>query len=800
VGQKISPAEIHRKEDGTEVHTLWGELAWQLGGKAGYEMVRKADEKGVAPGDLTPLLKKFEPCLILIDEWIAYARQLYNKSDLPAGDFDAHFTFAQVLSESAKNAAKTLLVVSIPASDNEIGGEGGREALRRLKNVIQRVETVWRPATSEESFEIVRRRLFQPMETAKYRLRDLVVAKFAEEYRRNPQEYPAEASKPDYEKRLRSAYPIHPELFDRLYKDWGTLDKFQLTRGVLRLLASVVHSLWEKQDRGLLILPASVPMDDHDVVSELTKYLEDQWRPVIEQDVDGSESLPLRMDRENPLFGRVSACRRVARALYLGSAPKQHAANKGLEDKEIKLAAVQPGESSGTFGDALRKLADQATHLYVEGNRYWFSTRPSLNRIAEEKAANLHIEEVWEELRTRLRTEARTRGDFARVQASPGGPNEVADEPEAKLVMIGPEAAFDSKSDPNPALAAAQAILDRGGTGRQCMNSLVFLAADRARLAELEVAVRQYLAWKLIEDDPEALDLTDTQKRQAQKRRENADTGVEQRLPETYSVLLVPVQPDKEQPVGWQVSKLKGSGELAKRASTKLTDEGLLVTKNWAGTLLRSDIDRVPLWSGNHVAVKQLAEYFAKYVYLQRLKNSDVLLEAVANGARLFTWEAEGFAYADSYDESAGRYRGLVAGEPPSVAITGLVVKPEVATAQFAKEKAAVAGATASATGGTVAAGNGGTATSAAKGPTARAKAFRRFYGSVTLDPVRISRDAAKVADEVVQHLTGLEDSDVTIRMEITAQAPAGVPDNVLRTVTENCRTLKFNTAEFEES
>jgi hypothetical protein len=65
---------------------------------------------------------------------------------------------------------------------------------------------------------------------------------------------------------------------------------------------------------------------------------------------------------------------------------------------------------------------------------------------------------------------------------------------------------------------------------------------------------------------------------------------------------------------------------------------------------------------------------------------------------------------------------------------------------------------------------------------------------------VRISRDAAKVADEVVQHLTGLEDSDVTIRMEITAQAPAGVPDNVLRTVTENCRTLKFNTAEFEES
>lgn len=153
VGQKISPAVVHSKSDGTHVRTLWGELAWQLGGKAGYDMVRQADEKGVAPGDLTPLLKRFEPCLILVDEWIAYARQLYSKSDLPAGDFDAHFTFAQALSESAKNATKTLLVVSIPASDNEIGGEGGREAPKRLKNVLHRVETVWRPASSEESFE-----------------------------------------------------------------------------------------------------------------------------------------------------------------------------------------------------------------------------------------------------------------------------------------------------------------------------------------------------------------------------------------------------------------------------------------------------------------------------------------------------------------------------------------------------------------------------------------------------------------------------------------------------------------------
>lgn len=793
VGQKISPAMIHAKPDGTQVHTLWGELAWQLGGKEGYALVKAADECGVAPGDLTPLLRRYQPCLILIDEWIAYVRQLYNKADLPAGDFDAHFTFAQALSESAKNAEQSLLVISIPASDNEIGGEGGREALRRLKNVVQRVETVWRPASAEESFEIVRRRLFQPMPLDNYKARDLVVARFAEEYRKNPGEYPVEVSKPDYEKRMRAAYPIHPELFDRLYKDWGTLDKFQLTRGVLRLLAVVVHSLWEKQDKSLLIAPSTIPMDDHDVTSELTKYLEDQWRPVIEQDVDGPNSLPLRMDRENPVFGRLSAARRVARALYLGSAPTLNAANKGLEDRQVKLACVQPGESSGTFGDALRKLADQATHLFVDGNRYWLSTRPSVNRIADERAQRLDIEEVWEELRRRLRLEARQPGEFARVQACPGSPNEVVDDTDARLVILGPESPFDPKDASNAGRAAAQAILDRGGSGRQCANALVFLAADRARLVDLEAAARQFLAWQSIVKDPAALNLDDFQKGRAKDRCDAANTAVEQRLPETYLWLLVPEQPDPRQPMLWEEMKLTGSNGLAGRASKMLVGKGLLAV-NWGGSLLRMDIDKAPLWRGDHVTVKQLAEDFARYVYLTRLKNTDVLLTAISDGASLITYELEGFAYADSYDEVAGRYRGLRAADGrPSVSMTGLVVKGSVAAAQFTREKAA-AGATAD---GSVTPlpkeGSRGAAPAPAKPALAK-----RFYASAALDPMRMSRDASRIAEEIVQHLAGLVDAKVEVRLELRAESAAGVPDNVVRTVTENCRTLKFDAAEFE--
>ena len=143
-----------------------------------------SDEKSVAPGDkLREVIKKFSPCLILIDEWVAYVRMLYGKRDLPGGDFDAHFTFAQTLTESVEGTPGALLVVSIPASDREVGGEGGREALIRLKNVVGRLQTSWRPATQEESYEIVRRRLFQPLNAERSKKRDAVIRRFREECR-----------------------------------------------------------------------------------------------------------------------------------------------------------------------------------------------------------------------------------------------------------------------------------------------------------------------------------------------------------------------------------------------------------------------------------------------------------------------------------------------------------------------------------------------------------------------------------------------------------------------------------------
>src|SRR6266566_1641776 len=358
VGNKISPGNPSKKPDGTIVHTLWGELAWQLGGKRAYARLAADDQKATSPGDvLRELFKEYGPCLVLIEEWVAYARQLHEQSDLPAGSFETQFSFAQVLTESAKNVGNCLLVISLPASDTggsphaqaddvEVGGQRGREALDRLRNVVGRVESSWRPASAEEGFEIVRRRLFEPLaDPAQFRDRDVVARGFADFYQSQHQEFPPECRDADYEKRIRAAYPIHPEIFDRLYTDWSTLVKFQRTRGVLRLMAAVIHSLWEKGDRNPLILPSTVPIDDARVQSELTRYLSDNWAPIIERDVDGPNSLPLKIDAEQPNLGKLHATRRVARTIYLGSAPTTAAAHRGLEDRRVKLGCVMPGES-----------------------------------------------------------------------------------------------------------------------------------------------------------------------------------------------------------------------------------------------------------------------------------------------------------------------------------------------------------------------------------------------------------------------------------------------------------------------
>lgn len=817
VGNKISPGNPSVKADGTVVCTLWGEIAWQLGGKKAFGRIKADDENATSPGDvLREMLIEYGPSLILIDEWVAYARQLHDQSDLPAGGFETQFTFAQLLTESAKLAKNCLLVISLPASDTtgsphtqadnvEVGGQRGREALDRLRNVIGRVESSWRPASAEEGFEIVRRRLFEPLtDAANFKHRDVVARAFADLYRSQESEFPPECHEADYENRIKAAYPIHPEIFDRLYGDWSTLIKFQRTRGVLRLMAAVIHSLWEKGDRNPLILPANISIDDPRVQFELTRYLSDNWVPVIEKDVDGPNSLPLQIDsQQSGTLGKFQATRRVARAIYLGSAPLAKAAHQGLEDRRVKLGCVMPGESPAVFGDALRRLAGSATYLYQDGTRFWYSTQPTVTKLAEDRAEQLKREpdKVAEELDARLRADLRQMGDFSRIHPLPQSGQEVPDDTDARLVVLSINHPY-SKEKGNAAEKAAKEILEsRGNTPRLYQNTLFFLAADKTRLQDLDEATRKYLAWNSIVENKLGLNLDPQQVKQAETQKASADATVKGRLPETYQWLLVPVQSTPQSVVEWQPLRLTGQESLAVRASKKLRSDELLIT-SLAGTRLRMELDRIPLWRGNHVPVKQLVEDFARYLYLPRLQEPLVLIYSIRDGLGLLTWEKETFAYADGYDETIGRYRGLRGGQQFNLmeGDAGLLVQSSVARKQLDADTAEVTSKpTDEETDKPVESDKGDTGIDKETSTPPQAPVFRRFHGSVELDPTRMGRDAGRIADEVISHLTSLGGVKAKITLEIDIEIPSGIPQDRVRIVNENSNTLKFKGHGFEE-
>ena len=252
------------------------------------------------------------------------------------------------------------------------------------------------------------------------------------------------------------------------------------------------------------------------------------------------------------------------------------------------------------------------------------------------------------------------------------------DDLDARLVVLGVDHAY-SKEPDSAAETAAKAILRRAATRRASIrNTLVFLAADKTRLQDLDEAARRYLAWESILAEKVELNLDPQQAKQAETQKSAADGAVTARLPETYQWLLVPVQSSPQAAVEWQSVRLSGQEALAVRASKKLRSDELLVT-GFAATRLRMELDRVPLWRGDHVAIKQLVEDFARYLYLPRLKEPAVLLEAVRDGLGLLTWSKDLFAYADSFDDDAGRYRGLRCGQMVNISednLSGLWCAP----------------------------------------------------------------------------------------------------------------------------
>ena len=792
------------------IKTLWGELAWQLGGAEGFRLVAEADATGTSPGKdvLRDLLERSAPCVVLIDELVAYVRQFADSQALSGGTYDSNLSFVQALTEAAKLAPRAIVLASLPESDLEAGSQRGVAALRALEKTFGRVQAIWKPVATEEAFEIVRRRLFEPVRDEK--AREAICRAFADAYVAEGAKLPAETQERRYFERLLQAYPIHPEVFDRLYEDWTTIDGFQRTRGVLKLMAKVIYRLWKDDNKDLMIMPASLPLHDGSSRNELTYYLPAGWDAVIERDIDGDRAETIELESKEPRFGQIGAARRIARTIFLGSAPSSVAtkvAARGLDRARIVLGCLQPGQPSSVYADALGRLADRLHYLNASGDksqeatRFWFDTRTNLRREMEDRKRRFDEKtEVRGKIADALKKTVGNVSFFDGVHVfTPHA--DVPDDTALRLVVLPPESWY-AREETRPAFETVlDAATKNGAKPRYRSNRLLFLATDHGSLSRLIDAARVALAWGSIVDDIKEgrLNIDLLQKNQAEKEQKAAEEVLPRATREAYKWLLCPSQetPTDAKPTV-EAFPLATSGGTIGGEIERVCSDNELVISTWSPIHLRTKLKEL-YWKGGRTTANAAAffEDTLRYLYMPRLRSREVLAKAIRAGA-----SSKDF-FGTAYGETDGKFEGFSFGAGNvDFEDTLILIDPETAKGIEDANRTQQQPATPTA-------GDSQYPTSEPTAPngvqdsggrpfvSAPSKA-KVFYATAEVPPATAKMHLVQLADEIVAVLRSDPNANVRVVVEVSAEFPEGASDSLKRAVSENARSLKVKSAEWE--
>ncbi len=531
-----------------------------------------------------------------------------------------------------------------------------------------------------------------------------------------------------------------------------------------------------------------MPLDIPTVKDELVRYLPETWNAIIDAEVDGKKAIPYMLDKNTIRYGQKMAARRVSRTIMLGSAPTVRDQNiRGIEASRIRLGVVQPGENIADFNDALNTLRGSLSYLYTDsnGNRYWYDTRPTLRKTASDRSSQVASSDVEYEIEKRLR-DLRKEGPFAGLHICPASSGDVSDEQAVRLVILRPSDTYKAGKDDCAALRKVAEILNtRGNVPRIYRNMLAFVAPDQSLLPSLQLAVRDLLAWQSISADSERLNLDAAQNAETASNISRCNEAVKSRLNEVYCWLLVPSIDSSAdmKTIAWDTDRLVGMEPIVPKAAAKMIQNEQIITK-WAPSLLKMELDNLLWRDDNHIQVKKLWEYLTTYCYLPRLANFSVLEATIRAGVA----GGEAFAIASGLEGERFtelRYKTAIIDVYPS----DILVKLLDALKQISSTTPPVVPP--------VVPPPPGPGPDPLPPPVSDQET--RFFMSVRLDNTRVGRDLQRYLDEVVSHLSSTDDCRVELTLEVNAHAPDGFPQDTIRTVSENCRTLHVREFGFDK-
>ena len=640
-GRDLDPINgVYHPETGITTFTLWGEIAYQIGGIEGYELLKASDQQKVSPG--TSVLERLirdQPTLIILDE---VARLLRAAEGTPVGNSTlakqvVAFLFSLMDLAAASNH---LVFVYTLASATDTFGEETTE-LRELIQSSARQDRVLTPSTDVEIYNIVKQRLFASVSSE---VAENAASEYLHTYRASRLTLPEGCQDAQYAQAIQESYPFHPELFQLVTKKIASIPEFQRTRGALRLFAQIVRYLWKVNQSDHpkwvpLIHSHHVPIGwEAEITNDLTSRLQRSlMRLPIQADIYHSKGRAAHaqvQDREWLAAGKPPFSTWVSRTIFLHSLTL--GISSGVRRPELNLSLLMPGVEINFIDRALDQLTSVAWYLDSDPitSVARFKEEPSINKIIAEEKEQVGVTEVKDDLRTQR--DAIFANRFFTLVSAPEGAHDVDDTPDSiALCLIDfNEATVAGPLDGAPPLVE-QIFNNTGDSGkfRTFRNRLLFLVANKPELARAIDLAREYRAIKNILKSPNRLDnLSENQQKQLKEKQGAMDLDVRIALMNAYRHLFYPAHDPVKAPKGLMhyvlpaqdASDIKGKNnqqdvilKALKECSKIRSDDAA----PYAPAYVRQKVWPVGL---EHWPTKSLREAFAKDLGLHILLDAEV--------------------------------------------------------------------------------------------------------------------------------------------------------------------------------
>ncbi|MFW6275366.1 MAG: AAA family ATPase, partial [bacterium] len=500
--------------------TPWGLFEEQLTGKIDAF-------KGVIPpgGDqIRKLLEKYSPLLILMDEMIPYlnAADGVTVNEKPLSSLI--LTFIETLTNVVSSMPNVAFILTTTPSNPSDKSERGVEIVKQLQNIAGRTDFIKTPVEEKEISSIIRQRLFNDIDEPESKE---VVEQFVSYAKKNdilPENYEAT----DYKKQFLSSYPFLPEVIDILYQRWGSFPDFQRTRGVLRLLALVIHSVKNKNIPYISL--ADFDLSNQQIRRELLKYIDNQFDSVIAKDITSKGGGAERVNASiGDAYKGLNLGKRTATAIFMYS--HSGGSEKGITLKEAKLVSTTLDNPASIISDIFEDLKHRLFYLNTLNQKYLFTTEPNLNQLLYNKVENIADEDVRDTEQEIFKKYLSN--NHLKCYLWPEKTLDIPDNQNYKLVIL-----------QNNDKAFINKILDRKGESlRVYRNTLFFLVPNYNERNRFENTLKTYLAYHIISKD-QSLNLNHNQKDQVKNELSKIKESFLDDLRRLYRLLVIPYKND----------------------------------------------------------------------------------------------------------------------------------------------------------------------------------------------------------------------------------------------------------------